>query len=159
MRSVAQYLVKEADRLVLLFDPPFHNSQNHPGYIQGYPPGVRENGGQYTHAALWVAQAMARLNEGTTAANLLQMFNPVERTRTPEQVARYQGEPYVIAADIYALPGRVGRCGWSWYTGSAGWFYRIWIEEILGFKLHGNYASLEPKLPSDWPGYTLVYRY
>jgi cyclic beta-1,2-glucan synthetase len=156
---VEKFLVRGADRLVLLFDPPFQHSENHPGYIQGYPPGVRENGGQYTHAALWVAQALARLGDGAGAVKLLQMINPIERARSNDEVARYQGEPYVIAADIYGLPGRMGRCGWTWYTGSAAWFYRVWIEEVFGFKLRGDTLSLDPRLPADWPGFTLTYRY
>src|SRR5512134_2103464 len=119
MRSVAQYLVKEADRLVLLFDPPFHNSQNHPGYIQGYPPGVRENGGQYTHGSLWVPMALARLGRGREAVDVLRMMSPVERSRDQESAERYRVEPYVVAADVYALPGQIGRGGWTWYTGSA----------------------------------------
>ena len=159
MQSVERYLVRETDRQVLLLDPPFRRSENHPGYIQGYPAGVRENGGQYTHAALWVAQAVARLGDGQGAVRLLQMLNPVERARTPEEVGRYQGEPYVIAADVYGSQGRVGKCGWSWYTGSAGLFYRIWIEEVLGFQLRGDRLSLEPQLPPDWPEYTLIYRH
>jgi len=159
MEAVEQLLVKDAERLVLLFDPPFDHSQPHPGYIQGYPPGVRENGGQYTHAALWVAQAFARLSYGDRAVSVLQLLNPVELTHSPGDVARYQGEPYVVAADVYRLDGRVGRCGWTWYTGSSGWMYRIWIEEILGLQLRGDSLQIRPALPRTWPECSMTYRY
>jgi cyclic beta-1,2-glucan synthetase len=125
----------------------------------GYPPGLRENGGQYTHGALWMAMAWARLGEGGAAVRLLTMMNPVEHTRNPEEVARYRGEPYVAAADVSSAKGRVGQSGWTWYTGSAGWMYRIWIEEILGFHLRGDTLTLQPVLPEDWPGFEITYRY
>jgi cyclic beta-1,2-glucan synthetase len=159
LRSAEQQLVREADRLILLFDPPFDHSSRHPGYIMGYPPGVRENGGQYTHAALWLAQAFARLKHGTRAVELLEMINPVERTRSAEEVQRYKGEPYVIAADIYRLEGQTGRCGWTWYTGSSGWMYRVWLEEVLGFKLQGDRLVIDPAIPAHWTQYALRYRY
>jgi cyclic beta-1,2-glucan synthetase len=159
MRSVEKHLIRERDRLVLLFTPPFDVSTPHPGYIMGYPPGVRENGGQYTHAALWVAMAFARMGNGERAVEVLQLLNPIEHTRSPEECAIYQTEPYVVAADVYALKGQVGRGGWTWYTGSAGWMYRVWLEEVLGFRLRGNRLSIEPKLPSEWPGYTITFRF
>ena len=121
MESAERLLVRERDRLVLLFDPPFDHSDPNPGYIMGYPPGMRENGGQYTHGAMWMAMAWARMREGGRAAHLLQMMNPIELNRTPEDLARYRGEPYVVAADVYAAAGHVGQSGWTWYTGSAGW--------------------------------------
>jgi cyclic beta-1,2-glucan synthetase len=159
LRAAEKHLVLEAEKLILLFDPPFDHSVQHPGYIMGYPPGVRENGGQYTHAALWLAQAFARLRQGTRAVDLLEMINPVERTRSREEVERYKGEPYVIAADIYRLNGQVGRCGWTWYTGSSGWMYRVWLEEVLGFKLRADRLAIDPAIPSYWTHYALRYRY
>jgi cyclic beta-1,2-glucan synthetase len=159
LRAVEEYLIRRADKLILLYTPPFDQSPNHPGYVKGYPPGVRENGGQYTHAALWLTLAYARRGEGTRAGELLRMLNPVERARTPEDVTRYKGEPYVMPADVYALEGQVGRCGWTWYTGSGGWMYRVWLEEVLGFRLSGDMLILDPSIPSDWAEYTLHYRY
>ncbi len=159
MESAERLLVRERDRLVLLFDPPFDRSEPNPGYIMGYPPGMRENGGQYTHGAMWMAMAWARMREGGRAAHLLQMMNPIELNRTQEDTARYRGEPYVVAADVYAAPGRVGQSGWTWYTGSAGWMYRIWIEEVLGFRLRGDRFTVDPAIPDDWPGFELTYRH
>src|SRR5271167_1350560 len=120
--------------MVLLFKPPFDHSQPHPGYIMGYPAGLRENGGQYTHGSLWLAMAWARMGNGDRAVNLLTMMSPIERTRTTADAERYCGEPYAVAADVSTTAGREGRAGWTWYTGSASWMYRIWLEEVLGFK-------------------------
>jgi cyclic beta-1,2-glucan synthetase len=159
MRSVDQHLVRRDEKLVLLLTPPFDQSQPHPGYIMGYPPGVRENGGQYTHAALWVAMAFARLGDGARAVEVLEMLNPIEHTRTPADCAIYRTEPYAVAADVYSLESQVGRGGWTWYTGSAGWMYRIWLEEVLGFQLRGDRLSIEPAIPDDWPGFALTFRY
>ncbi|RPJ87648.1 MAG: hypothetical protein EHM18_00070, partial [Acidobacteria bacterium] len=159
MEAARKDLVRDEDKIVLLFDPPFDKSTPHPGYIMGYPPGVRENGGQYTHGALWMALAFARLGDGTRAAELLRMMSPIEHTRTAEDALRYKGEPYAVAADVYALAGQEGRAGWTWYTGSSGWMYRVWIEEILGFKLRGDRFSLEPCLPRDWKGFSFRYNY
>jgi cyclic beta-1,2-glucan synthetase len=159
MRSVEQHLIREKEKLALLFTPPFDTSSPHPGYIMGYPPGVRENGGQYTHAALWVAMAFARMGDGDRAVKVLQMLNPIEHARTPEDYETYRTEPYVVAADVYSLQGQTGRGGWTWYTGSAGWMYRVWLEEVLGFKLRAGRLSIEPVLPESWPGYTLTFRY
>jgi cyclic beta-1,2-glucan synthetase len=125
----------------------------------GYPPGVRENGGQYTHAALWVAMALARMGEGRRAVEVLQMLNPIEHAHTPEDCAVYRTEPYAVAADVYSLESQPGRGGWTWYTGSAGWMYRVWLEEVLGFKLRGNRLSIEPAIPEDWPGFVITFRY
>ncbi|MEW6183019.1 MAG: glucoamylase family protein [Bacillota bacterium] len=155
MRAVEERLVRSADGLVLLFSPPFDKSPVDPGYIKAYPPGVRENGGQYTHAALWVAMAFARQGEGDKAVEILGMLNPVEHSRTTETAERYRVEPYVVAADVYSLEGRVGQGGWTWYTGSAGWMYRVWLEEVLGLKLRGNELRLDPVIPTNWPGFTL----
>ncbi|MES1261177.1 MAG: glycosyl hydrolase family 65 protein, partial [Acidobacteriota bacterium] len=159
MESAQTMLVDSADQLVRLFTPPFDHSAPHPGYIMGYPPGLRENGGQYTHGSLWMAMAWARLGDGDRAAGLLTMMSPVEHTRTPEDVARYCGEPYAVAADVSTAPGRAGRSGWTFYTGSAAWMYRIWIEEILGFQLRGETLTLKPAIPSDWPGFEIRFRF
>ncbi len=158
LKAVQEYLIRESDRLILLFTPPFEKSPENPGYIKSYPSGVRENGGQYTHASLWVAMAFARRGDGNMTAKLLQMMNPIEHAKTSEETERYKVEPYVVAADIYSLEGRVGQGGWTWYTGSSGWMYRVWLEEVLGFKLGGNILRIDPVIPSDWPGYTLHYR-
>ena len=158
MESAERLLVRERDRLVLLFDPPFNHSAENPGYIMGYPPGTRENGGQYTHGATWMAMAWARMGEGARAVRLLQMMNPIELNRGPEDVARYRGEPYVMAGDVYSAAGRAGQCGWTWYTGSASWMYRVWIEEVLGFRLCGDRFTLAPSIPADWPGFELTWR-
>jgi len=155
LRSVEEQLVRAADGLVLLFTPPFDKSPVDPGYIKGYPPGVRENGGQYTHAALWVAMALARQGEGDRAVAILRLLNPVEHARTPEEAERYRVEPYVVSADVYSLEGHVGQGGWSWYTGSAGWMYRVWLEEVLGLNIRGNTLRVDPVIPTGWPGFAL----
>jgi cellobiose phosphorylase len=159
MKSVQERLVRKEDKLVLLFTPPFDKTPHDPGYIKGYPPGVRENGGQYTHGSLWVPLALARMGKGDDAVEILRMMNPAEHARTPEEVARFKTEPYVAAADIYALQGHVGRGGWTWYTGSAGWMYRVWLEEIVGFHLRGDKLTISPCIASTWEGFTLHYRY
>ncbi len=159
MESAQQFLVDRPNQLVRLFTPPFDCSKPHPGYIMGYPPGLRENGGQYTHGALWMALAWARLGDGDRAAGLLTMMSPIERTRTAADVLHYCGEPYAVAADVSSAPGRVGRSGWTWYTGSASWMYRIWLEEVLGFRLRAGTLTMEPVIPSDWPGFEITYRY
>jgi len=159
LESVWRHLVREDEGLVLLLAPPFDTSEPSPGYIRGYPPGVRENGGQYTHAAVWFAMALARQGDGDRAAGVLRMLNPIERARDPETVWRYGVEPYVIAADVYRLPGRIGHGGWSWYTGSAAWMYRAWVEEVLGLKVHGDHMELSPVIPGWWEGFRVRYRH
>jgi cyclic beta-1,2-glucan synthetase len=159
MESAWKHLVCKDDGLVLLLTPAFDRFQPSPGYIGGYPPGVRENGGQYTHAAVWFAMAMAREGEGTRAVDLLRMLNPIERATSPKTVRRYGIEPYAVAADVYRLPGRTGQGGWSWYTGSAAWMYRAWIEEILGLKIRGDRLYIDPVLPAAWKGFSLRYRH
>jgi cyclic beta-1,2-glucan synthetase len=159
MASAERYLVDERNHVVRLFTPPFDHSSPNPGYIMGYPPGLRENGGQYTHGSLWMAMARARMGDGNSAVHLLRMMNPVELTRNPDDVARYRGEPYVVAADVSSAEGKTGRSGWTWYTGSAGWMYRIWIEEVLGFQLRGDTLTLKPVIPDDWPGFEMTYHY
>jgi cyclic beta-1,2-glucan synthetase len=159
MRSCERVLVKESERLVLLFTPAFDHSAQHPCYIMGYPPGVRENGGQYTHGSLWLAAAWARLGNGSAAVRLLKLMNPVESSRTPETTDHFKGEPFVSPADVSFSPGREGRAGWTWYTGSAGWMYRIWIEDVLGFHLRGDTLTISPAIPDDWDGFDISYRY
>ena len=159
LESAWHHLVLKDDGLVLLFEPPFDTSEPSPGYIKGYPPGVRENGGQYTHAALWMAMAMARTGDGERAVQLLRMLNPIEHARDAEAVWHYGVEPYVVAADVYRLPGRVGQGGWSWYTGSAAWMYRTWVEEVLGLQVRGNWMQIHPVIPAAWESFSLRYRH
>jgi cyclic beta-1,2-glucan synthetase len=159
LESAWHHLVREDEGLVLLFTPPFDTATPSPGYIKGYPPGVRENGGQYTHAALWMSMALARKGDGERAVQLLRLLNPIEHARDAEAVWHYGVEPYVVAADVYRLPGRVGQGGWSWYTGSAAWMYRAWIEEVLGLQIRGNGMRIDPVIPRAWTGFTLRYRH
>jgi cyclic beta-1,2-glucan synthetase len=157
MDSVRTHLIRRGHQVVLLLAPPFDRSAQEPGYVKGYPPGVRENGGQYTHAALWVVMAMARLGSGDEAVELFHMLNPVNHTRTPADVERYKAEPYVVAGDVSAHPAHAGRGGWSWYTGSAGWMYRAGLESILGLKRRGTSFEVSPCIPSSWPEYSIVW--
>jgi cyclic beta-1,2-glucan glucanotransferase len=159
LRSLEENLVRKADDLILLFTPPFDKTTADVGYIKGYPPGVRENGGQYTHAATWVAMAFARQGDGDKAVRLLRMLNPVEHARDEKDCERYKVEPYVIPGDVYSLAGHVGRGGWTWYTGAAAWTYRVWLEEILGFQRRGDTLTIDPVIPKDWPGFRLQYRF
>ena len=159
MASVDDLLVRRADNLVLLFSPPFGDTSLEPGYVKGYLPGVRENGGQYTHAAIWSAMAFGALGDGDKAAELMTMLNPINHARTPAAVERYKVEPYVVAADVYAEPPHVGRGGWTWYTGSAGWLYRAGVESMLGFRLRGARLTIDPCIPRAWPGFTLTFQY
>jgi cyclic beta-1,2-glucan synthetase len=159
LESAWQHLVRPEEGLALLFEPPFDQSEPSPGYIKGYPPGVRENGGQYTHAALWMAMAMARKGEGERAVQLLRMLNPIEHARDAEAVWHYGVEPYVVAADVYRLPGRIGQGGWSWYTGSAAWMYRAWVEEVLGLQVRSGELRVNPVIPASWEGFSLRYRH
>jgi cyclic beta-1,2-glucan synthetase len=159
MAAVDEHLVRRGDGVVLLFTPPFDDTSLEPGYIKGYLPGVRENGGQYTHAAIWSAIAFAALGDGDKAAELLAMLNPINHARTAAGVQRYKVEPYVVAADVYTEPPHVGRGGWTWYTGSAGWMYRAGLESILGFRLRGARLVVDPCIPRAWPGFEMVFRY
>ena len=158
MASVAKHLVLRDEGLILLFSPPFDQTPLDPGYIKGYPPGVCENGSQYTHAALWTVLAFALTGEGDLAAELLRMLNPINHARTPEEVARYRVEPYAVAADIYGAPPHTGRGGWTWYTGSAAWMYQVALEAILGFQLRGSHFAIEPCIPANWKRYEMTYR-
>lgn len=159
MRAVQSRLVRSKDKLIKLFDPPFDKGSLQPGYIKGYVPGIRENGGQYTHAAAWVVWATALQGDGDRALELWNLINPIHHALTKEETERYKVEPYVVCADIYGAPPHVGRGGWSWYTGSASWLYRVALEAILGFKLMGNSLQLEPCLPSSWKKCGLTYRH
>ena len=159
MESVNRRLVKQAEQMILLFTPPFDKSSHDPGYIKGYLPGVRENGGQYTHAAIWTAWAFAKLGQGDRATAFFHLLNSINHTDTPEKAAHYKVEPYVIAADIYSVPPHTGLGGWTWYTGSAGWMYRLGIEAILGITRNGNALHVNPSISRDWPGFKVDYRF
>lgn len=159
MASVEEFLVHRGDGLVLLFTPPFDDWDVDPGYIKGYLPGVRENGGQYTHAAIWSVIAFASLGDGDRASELFGLLNPINHASTRAGIHRYRVEPYVAAADVYSEAPHVGRGGWTWYTGSAGWMYRAGVEWILGFRLHGERLSIDPCIPRAWPGFEITFRY
>jgi len=159
MNAVSARLVRRDHALIQLLDPPFDTSDLEPGYIRGYVPGVRENGGQYTHGAIWAAMAFAALGDNARTWELTQMINPLNHARTPEAVAVYKVEPYVVAADVYALAPHTGRGGWTWYTGSAGWMYRLVVEALLGLKLEGDTLRVAPCMPPDWSRFALRYRY
>ena len=159
MAAVDEHLVRRGDGLVLLFTPPFDQHAARPGYIKGYPPGIRENGGQYTHAAIWSVIAFAMLGDGDKAGELFSILNPINHASTRAAVHRYKVEPYVVCADVYATPPHVGRGGWTWYTGSAGWMYRAGLEWILGFRVRGATLLLDPCVPRAWRGFEIVFRY
>ena len=153
------FLIRRDAGLALLFTPPFDRSAHDPGYIKGYPPGIRENGGQYTHAATWSVIAYALLGQGDNAWELFSILNPINRTSTRVDVNRYKVEPYVVAADVYSVAPHVGRGGWTWYTGSAGWMYRAGLEGILGFRVRGGSLFLTPCIPKKWPRFEIVFKY
>lgn len=159
MESLKRHLVKEDIGIILLFAPPFDKGEKDPGYIKSYVPGVRENGGQYTHAASWVISAFASLGHGDTAWKLFNMINPINHTRTLKECSIYKTEPYVLAADVYSVNPHAGRGGWSWYTGAAGWFFKAGLEYILGFKKRNDMIFINPCIPSYWEGFQIFYRY
>lgn len=159
MQSYDRELVDRSLSVVHLLTPPFDRTEPSPGYIQGYPPGIRENGAQYTHGVLWGIIAWCRLGEGDKAFELFHMLNPINHTRTPNEVRRYMGEPYVMAADVYTAEPNKGRAGWTWYTGAAGWMYQVGIEWILGLRRAGERLLILPCIPSDWPELSMRYRY
>jgi cyclic beta-1,2-glucan synthetase len=159
MAAVSEKLIRSDDALALLFTPPFDRTPLDPGYVKGYPPGVRENGGQYTHAAAWSVIAFAKLGQGEKAAELFALLNPINRTRTRTGLQRYKVEPYVVAADVYSMPPHVGRGGWTWYTGSAAWLYRAGLESILGFQRQGSDLLLSPCIPKTWPRFEIRYQH
>jgi cyclic beta-1,2-glucan synthetase len=156
MASLDRNLVNPTEQLMLLLTPPFDAGKSDPGYIKGYPPGIRENGGQYTHAAMWTVMAFAALGDGDKAATLFAMLNPINHARGPADVARYKVEPYAVVADVYSAPGHVGRGGWTWYTGSAGWMQRTGIESILGIAVRGAGLHIDPCIPQGWPHYEVT---
>jgi cellobiose phosphorylase len=159
MDSLDRRLVRRESALVQLLDPPFDRSGLDPGYIRGYVPGVRENGGQYTHAAIWAAMAFAARGDGARAWELFELINPLRHGDSARAIGVYKVEPYVVAADVYAVPPHTGRGGWTWYTGSAGWMYRLIVESLLGLSRSGATLRVAPCLPATWPGFKLHYRY
>jgi cyclic beta-1,2-glucan synthetase len=156
MDSVQARLLDDDAKIIRLFTPPFAHSDKDPGYIKSYPPGVRENGGQYTHAAIWVVYALARMGRGDEAYRAFSLLNPINHALTRADADRYRVEPYVVAADVYGADDRTGRGGWTWYTGSAGWLYRTAVEAILGVRREGDRIRIEPTLPETWPGYDVA---
>lgn len=159
MTAVDQRLVRRDAQIIQLLDPPFDKSTLEPGYIKGYVPGVRENGGQYTHAAIWSTMAFAMMGDPARAWELFAMLNPINHGSTPKQIERYKVEPYVMCADIYGAAPHTSRGGWTWYTGAAGWMYRLTVETLLGLQLEGNYLRIAPCLPAHWESYKIHYRY
>jgi cellobiose phosphorylase len=159
MKSLDEHLVRREHGLIQLLDPPFNTSSLNPGYIKGYVPGVRENGGQYTHAAIWATMAFAQLGDSKKAWELMGLINPINHAKTPIDIATYKVEPYVVAADVYAVAPHTGRGGWTWYTGSAGWMYRLITESLLGLQREGNTLRIKPCFPDDWTEFKIRYRY
>ena len=157
--AVRTHLINRPARIILLLSPPFDQAAQDPGYVKGYVPGIRENGGQYSHAAIWAAMAVAALGNGDEAMELFHMLNPINHTRTLPDAERYKAEPYVVASDVYAHPLHLGRGGWTWYTGAAGWLYRLGLETILGLRRRGNAVAINPCIPAVWSGYAITWRY
>ena len=159
MESLENHLIDRENGIIKLLDPPFEKGKLEPGYIKAYMPGVRENGGQYTHASVWVIIAESLLGFGDKALELYRMINPIEHSRTKEASKKYKVEPYVIAADIYGAGNLAGRGGWTWYTGSSSWYYKAGIEYILGLKIEKGYIKIEPCIPRDWKEYQIQYKW
>ena len=159
MEAVDKHLVDRQNMLIQLLDPPFDKSDMNPGYIKGYVPGVRENGGQYSHAAIWTIMAFAALGDNKRTWELLQMINPVNHAKSPEETAVYKVEPYVMSADVYKVTAHAGRGGWTWYTGSAGWMYQAILQSLLGLKVEGNKLYVRPCTPDHWPSFKIHYKY
>ena len=158
MEAATRFLVDDELKIIKLFTPAFHDTPKEPGYIKSYPPGVRENGGQYTHAATWFVIALAEMGKADEAYRCFSMLNPVNHALDEKAAEQYRTEPYVVAADIYSSPDKGGRGGWTWYTGSAGWMYRAAVESILGIRKEGNRLSVKPVLPSHWEGFKATLR-
>lgn len=156
MESVEKHLIKREEAIALLFTPPFDKTPKEPGYIKGYPAGLRENGGQYSHAAMWLIFAYAKMGSGDKAADLFSLLNPVNHARNPKEVETYKVEPYAVAADVYSIGQHVGRGGWTWYTGAAGWMYRAGVNGILGVRREGEFIVIDPCIPAAWPGYEVT---
>lgn len=159
MESLENHLINKQEGIIKLLDPPFDKGKLEPGYIKAYLPGVRENGGQYTHAACWVIIAEAMLGFGDKALECFKMINPIEHSRTKEAANKYKVEPYVISADVYGEENLIGRGGWTWYTGSASWYYKAGIEYILGLKIQKGYLTINPVIPKDWKEYSINYKW
>ncbi len=159
MRAVRAHLVRRGAGVILLLSPPFDRTTLDPGYIKGYIPGIRENGGQYTHAATWVVLALTRLGSGDEAVELFHMLNPINHSRTASELERYMTEPYAMAGDVYNHPAHRGRGGWTWYTGAAGWMYRVALQGILGLERRGSFFTLDPRIPASWPTYSIDWRF
>lgn len=159
MEALDKHLVRRDHALIQLLDPPFDKSDLNPGYIKGYVPGVRENGGQYTHGAIWAAMAFAALGDSRRAWELTAMINPLNHAKSVAAIAAYKVEPYVVAADVYAVSPHTGRGGWTWYTGSAAWMYRLVVESILGLRLEVDKLRFAPCLPAAWEAFKVHYRY
>ena len=159
MDSAYTELKREAQGLFLIFDPPFDKTTHDPGYIKGYPPGVRENGGQYTHAAAWAAWAFTLLGDGDRAEEIFRLLNPIYHADSEDAVSEYRVEPYVVSGDIYSVEPYAGRGGWTWYTGAAGWMYRLGLEAILGIRRCGEHLLIDPCIPKEWPTFSVCYRY
>ncbi|MFT8613767.1 MAG: glycosyl hydrolase family 65 protein, partial [Gluconobacter oxydans] len=159
MQAVQEQLVDLKQEIIMVLTPPFNVSEPDPGYIRGYPPGIRENGGQYTHAALWTVMATALLGEGDAAHEMFSTLNPIHHSRNQKAADRYKVEPYAVVADVYSSSPHVGRGGWSWYTGSAGWMQRIGVETLLGVQVEGNRLLINPRIPEGWPTYEVRLRW
>jgi len=159
MQSAYDHLVKKDLSVIQLFDPPFNQAVPNPGYIRGYLPGVRENGGQYTHAAVWLIMAAAALNDKQRTYDLIQMVNPLNHGATASGIKKYKTEPYVIAADVYAVENHEGMGGWTWYTGSAGWMYQLLAESFFGLKRTGNRLTIQPCIPDSWNSFKIKYKF
>jgi cellobiose phosphorylase len=159
LQSMEDYLVSREDGIIKLLTPPFDEAGVEPGYIKGYIPGVRENGGQYTHAAIWAIIAFAKMGDGDKAWELFELINPINHTENQREYFRYKLEPYVMAADVYSVYPHTGRGGWSWYTGASGWMYRAGMEYLLGFQKNGDTVILDPCIPARWKEYSISYRY
>ena len=159
MESLENHLVDKENGIIKLLDPPFENSKLEPGYIKTYMPGTRENGGQYTHGAIWAVIAEAMLGFGDKASELFRMINPIEHSKTKEEANKYKVEPYVVAADVYGQRNLAGRGGWTWYTGSASWMYEAGIHYILGLTIEDGFLSINPCIPKDWKEYKIRYKY
>lgn len=154
MASAEKHLIRKQDSLALLFTPPFDKTAHNPGYIKGYPPGLRENGGQYSHASMWSILAYAKLGEGKKAADLFAMLNPINHACSASKMEQYMVEPYAVAADIYSVEPYVGKGGWTWYTGAAGWMYQAGLQGILGIGREGDLLIIKPCIPHEWPKYS-----
>jgi cyclic beta-1,2-glucan synthetase len=155
--SAWEHLVLQDEMMALLLSPPFDKGEKDPGYIKGYPPGVRENGGQYTHAAMWLAKAFAMSGDGERAVRLLTWLNPLAHAHDEKSVEIYQTEPYAVAADVYRLEGNVGHGGWTWYTGASSWMFRVWTEDVLGLKVRGKTLTIDPTISPEWERFDVIY--